>query len=185
MNEYHDKLVDIFLECCPAWTREQADPAPVIRFAEAYLMMAEAGYRPGAPGDGCGHVHLTVAECRDRARLFREAIQYAVEFCREEDGDAFIVGCSDYPTNRAFMLAIEAARVLAAGEGSVPLVCPSRLSCCGARSRRPKPARRGHGGWLPRGEPQGEKHPYLICAIDQFQWRTNGANQVCAIIKGA
>ena len=36
-------------------------------------------------------------------------------FEREEDGGAFRIGCSDFRTNRAFILSIEAARLLAGG----------------------------------------------------------------------
>ena len=44
----------------------------------------------------------------------------ALEFNREEDGDSFLIGCSDYDTNRAFVLCIKSARLLAGGSGSEP-----------------------------------------------------------------
>lgn len=88
----------------------------LMRYVEAYLMMARRGdYRPAAPGDGMGHVHLTEEECGDRGRLLREAVKYAKDFDKEEDGCTFNIGCSNFETNRAFVLAIEAARLLAGG----------------------------------------------------------------------
>jgi hypothetical protein len=87
------------------------------RFCEAYLAMAEkAKYRPAAPGDGCGHVYLTKAELRDRKRLEKEAVTYAVGFSNEEDTLKFYIGCSNFRTNKAFIWAIEAARQLAGGD---------------------------------------------------------------------
>jgi hypothetical protein len=49
--------------------------------------------------------------------LLREACDYAIRFDKEEDGDEFHIGCSDFRTNRAFVLSIEAARLLASGDG--------------------------------------------------------------------
>jgi hypothetical protein len=93
-----------------------SDPR-LARFAEAYLAMAErARYRPAAPGDGIGGVFLSEDEAADPARLHSEAAQYASDFLSEEDEDTFSIGCSDFDTNRAFVWAIEAARLLAAGE---------------------------------------------------------------------
>lgn len=92
------------------------------RYAEAYLRMAkEARYRPKAPGDGCGNVSLTAQQAADRERLDREAWAYAEEFDREENDLSFIIGCSDFETNRAFIFTIEAARVLAGGEKQLAL----------------------------------------------------------------
>jgi hypothetical protein len=109
-------LIDIFrATCCKAWTREQIAPDKLMRFAQAYMMMARAGYRPAAPSDGCGNIQLTKDECDDRERLYLEAVQYAVAFNREEDTDVFHIGCSNWETNRAFVLSIEAARLSASG----------------------------------------------------------------------
>ena len=47
-----------------------------------------------------------------------EAAKYAVEFTREEDSTQFIIGYSNFTTNRAFVLCIEAARLLAGASGS-------------------------------------------------------------------
>jgi hypothetical protein len=88
------------------------------RFREAYLQMArEANYRPGAPSDGFGHTMLDLEQLRDPERLQAEATDYAISFLKEEDGDCFWVGCSDFRTNRAFFWAIETARLLASGDG--------------------------------------------------------------------
>jgi len=86
------------------------------RYAEAYLRMAEeARYRPQAPSDGWGHIRLSLEQVRDRPRLEQEAIDYALMFAKEEDGQEFRVGCSNFTTNRAFIWTIEAARCLASG----------------------------------------------------------------------
>jgi hypothetical protein len=112
-----ERLIDVFHgTCCAAWTREQIAKDKLVRFAQTYLMMAHAKYRPQAPSDGCGNIQLTSEEYNDEARLYREAVQYAAAFNREEDGDrAFHIGCSNWETNRAFVLSIEAARLLASG----------------------------------------------------------------------
>ena len=116
-----DEIVDYFhLTCCRKWDREKLAKSAIVRFAEAYLMMAEAGYRPAAPGDGLGGIYLTKAQLKEPGRLIAEACEYAVNFRKEEDGHVFDVGLSDWETNRAFMLCIEAARLLAGGAGSGP-----------------------------------------------------------------
>jgi hypothetical protein len=110
-------LIDTFQRtCCAAWTREQIAEDKLLRFAQAYLMMARTKYRPSAPSDGFGNIQLSREEYNDRERLFREAVQYAAAFNRDEDRDrAFHIGCSNWETNRAFILSIEAARLLASG----------------------------------------------------------------------
>jgi hypothetical protein len=91
-------------------------PRPsAVRFAQAYLMMAKAEYRPAAPGDGMGSVNLSEEELLDDDLLLREAVEYATRFRAEEDSRSFRIGLSNYSTNRAFVLAIEAARLLCAG----------------------------------------------------------------------
>jgi hypothetical protein len=96
--------------------------AKLDRFAETYLMMAsKARYRPQAPGDGCGGIYLSDEELRDRGRLMQEAQDYAIAFDAEEDTNQFAIGCSNFTTNRAFILAIEAARNLAGGADHVAL----------------------------------------------------------------
>jgi hypothetical protein len=112
------RLATIFHSTCMRdWSREEIARHSLFRFAQTYLMMASAHYRPGAPGDGMGNIHLSREELADRDRLYREAVEYAIGFRKEEDGHEFWVGCSDYETNRAFMLAIEVARLLAGGLG--------------------------------------------------------------------
>jgi hypothetical protein len=86
------------------------------RFREAYQRMArEARYRPAAPGDGFGSVDLTRTQLEDDALLDEEAGRYARTFLEEEDTNSFWIGCSHYPTNRAFLFIIEAARLLCGG----------------------------------------------------------------------
>jgi hypothetical protein len=111
-----ERLIDAFkTTCCARWTREQIADDKLMRYAETYLMMARAKYRPAAPSDGFGNIQLSDDEFRDPSRLYLEAVKYAVTFCREEDGDRFYIGCSNFSTNRAFILLIEAARLLAGG----------------------------------------------------------------------
>jgi hypothetical protein len=89
------------------------------RWVEAYIAMASY-YRPGAPGDGCGNVHLSKEQIADQQLLLDEATAYAEIFDKEEDTDSFCIGCSDFDTNRAFFWTIEAARLLASGvDGNV------------------------------------------------------------------
>ena len=99
------------------WPVEDIIKDKLMRFAQTYLMMARAGYRPAAPNDGFGTIMLSTEQLKDRERLYLEAVKYALKFNREEDTDSFWIGCSDYDTNRAFVLCIEAARLLAGGRG--------------------------------------------------------------------
>jgi hypothetical protein len=111
-----ERLTDVFKQGpLQRWSRDDIVKYSPMRFAQAYLMMAEAGYRPAAPSDGFGHIQLTATQLADRQRLDQEAVKYAVAFVREEDNRTFNVGCSNYTTNRAFVLCIEAARLLCGG----------------------------------------------------------------------
>lgn len=60
-----------------------------------------------------GGICLTEEEMADPDRLAAEAMEYAIRFSIEEDGDRFFVGCSNWSSNRAFFWTIEAARCLA------------------------------------------------------------------------
>jgi hypothetical protein len=117
-NTLHDieRLADAFKQGPLArWSRDDIVKDKLMRFAQAYLMMARAGYRPAAPSDGLGTILLSREQFADRKRLDQEAVKYAVAFEREEDNDSFDIGCSNYTTNRAFVLCIEAARLLCEG----------------------------------------------------------------------
>jgi hypothetical protein len=81
------------------------------RFAEAYKMMAELGYRPAAPSDGFGNVTVPRAELD----LDAEARAYAERFAAEEDTDQYWAGCTHYEFNRAALLALEAFRLMNSG----------------------------------------------------------------------
>lgn len=86
------------------------------RIAEAYLRMAQiAKYRPRAPSDGFGGICLSDAELQDREILLKESVLYANDFIAEENTCKFWIGVSSYATNRAFVFAIEAARLLCSG----------------------------------------------------------------------
>ncbi len=111
-----ERLAEAFqATCCKSWSREQIADDKLTRYAETYLMMARAKYRPAAPGDGFGAIMLSDEQLADADRLYLEAVKYAVTFCREEDSNRFYIGCSNFSTNRAFILSIEAARLLASG----------------------------------------------------------------------
>ena len=77
---------------------------------EAYLAMAKVGYRPAAPGDGCGSISLTRKQLADPAQLEREATGYADSFRKEEDTCRFWIGCADSRRTQALVYTIEAAR---------------------------------------------------------------------------
>jgi hypothetical protein len=110
-----EQLIDQFKERLPNWSREQIAKDKLVRFAEAYLMIAGIKYRPAASGDVMGSILLSPAELRDQKRPYQEAVESALRFNREEDGRAFQIGCSDFRTCRAFVLSIEAARLLTSG----------------------------------------------------------------------
>jgi hypothetical protein len=77
------------------WYIDDIRKDKLMRFAQAYVMMAKARHRPAAPGG------LSAAQLRDDRRLHQEAVEYAIKFQEEEDSDKFWIGCSHYPTNRA------------------------------------------------------------------------------------
>src|SRR5919197_1341109 len=81
------------------------------RFAEAYKMMAELGYRPAAPSDGFGGITVPYAELE----VGVEAREYARRFEAEEDTDKYWAGCTHYEFNRAAVLALEAFRLMNGG----------------------------------------------------------------------
>jgi hypothetical protein len=106
------------------------------RFREAYLRMAkDAKYRPQAPGGG--HVDLSRGELRDKARLDREASEYAIRFAAEEDTLKFWTGVTDFETNRAFVWTIEAARALA---GAHPKLALKLLEMAAEDVRQARPS---------------------------------------------
>jgi hypothetical protein len=90
----------------PAKTRQQIEAA-----YEA--MAAKAKYRPAAPSDGLGGPTVSF----EQLDLSKEASQYAQEWWKEEDEQAFDVGCCDFVTRPATIFAIEAARNMCAGVG--------------------------------------------------------------------
>jgi len=84
-----------------------------ISIRDAYLQMTKkAKYRPGAPNDGFGGLRLTESELKDSERLANEANDYATRFIAEENAGRFLIGISNLTTNRAFVYAIEASRLL-------------------------------------------------------------------------
>jgi hypothetical protein len=100
------------------------------RIREAYLLMAKAGCRPGAPSDGFGNISLNRAQLLDHARLEREADFYADSFRREENECRFWIGCADSKRTRTLVYAVEAARLLCGGILPGPLStgsCAARL----------------------------------------------------------
>jgi hypothetical protein len=84
------------------------------QIAAAYRRMAaEARYRPAAPSDGLGGITVPV----EQLDLDAEAIRYARNWWAEEDERRFWIGCCHWPTRPATIFAIEAARLLCAGDG--------------------------------------------------------------------
>src|SRR5690348_10688293 len=90
-----ERLVDVFsVTYCSTWDRDDIARDKLVRFAQAYLTMARNGYRPQAPSDGFGNIQLTRDELDEDGRLYREAVEYAANFCRHEDADRkFWIGC--------------------------------------------------------------------------------------------
>ena len=86
------------------------------RITEAYMEMAKVGYRPGAPSDGMGSILLSEAKLDDKRLLISEAMRYSGRFLAEEDTRRFMIGVSHWPTNRAFVYVVEAARLLCVGK---------------------------------------------------------------------
>lgn len=87
-------------------------------------MAKQAAYRPAAPRDSIGIIQLSDEEMASPVRLAKEAHEYAESFLTENP--VFWIGfpviteldpISEYDTNRAFVYAIEAARMLADGVG--------------------------------------------------------------------
>jgi hypothetical protein len=77
---------------------------PEATIAAAYRTMAtEADHHPA--GDGC--------------ELDQEASIYAVQWMTEEEDLTFLIGCTDFTTAKATVYAIEAARLLCAGDYGV------------------------------------------------------------------
>jgi hypothetical protein len=100
------------------------------RYAEAYVMMADLGYRPAAPGDGYGNITVPTPELETSI----EAREYARHFAAEEDGGHYAAGCTDYRFSRAAILALEAFRLCNsgtvgfAGDENAPKLVPALLS---------------------------------------------------------
>jgi hypothetical protein len=78
----------------------------IARYEEAYLAMS-AFYRPAAPSDGFGHI-TTPLEDLD---LHQEARDWAIARSAETDTRSFFIGVPNYNHNRAFLYAIELARM--------------------------------------------------------------------------
>jgi len=65
-----ERLIDVFRStCCADWTREDIANDKLLRFAQTYLLMAHAKYRPAAPSDGFGNIQLSIEEYNDEGRL--------------------------------------------------------------------------------------------------------------------
>jgi hypothetical protein len=77
-------------------------------------MAKKTGYRPQAPSDGFGNITVDSPVSDD------EATAYAHQFIEEENTRCFHIGVSNFRTNRAFVYAIEAARLLCGGSRSEP-----------------------------------------------------------------
>jgi len=74
---------------------------------DAYALMAEANYRPGAPSDGMGKII-------GAANLVTESLAYAKQWAAEEDRGRFFIGSCANGNRVATVLVVEAARLLCA-----------------------------------------------------------------------
>jgi len=109
------------------------------RIREAYLLMAKAGYRPAAPGDGVGGISLTRSQLADPTRLETEARVYADSFIKEENECRFWIGCADSKRTQALVYAIEASRLLCGMDSAVPFAGKLlRLALGEIESRKPE-----------------------------------------------
>ena len=86
-----------------------------MQFEDAYIQMANTGYRPAAPSDGFGTILLTAEEMEDVRRLKKEAQKYAQKFAACDDAMSHYVGCSDFRSGRALVYTVEAARLMNEG----------------------------------------------------------------------
>jgi hypothetical protein len=75
-------------------------------------MLAELGYQPAAPSHGFGDIAVPIPDLEVNAR----AREYPERFIAEENTNHFFVGCTDYAFNRAAVLALEAFRLMNAGQ---------------------------------------------------------------------
>jgi hypothetical protein len=98
------------------------------RVCEAYITMADqARYRPAAPNDGFGNTYLSEQQLADPGILEEESGQYALEFLAQENTARFLIGVSNYSTNRALVYVIEVARCLCSGQSKLREVVAPRL----------------------------------------------------------
>lgn len=102
-------------------TIAEKHPGEHARVLEAYLKMAnELRYRPAAPSDGMGNIHLSKEESTDHQRLREEAATYADEFIQEENTRSFRIGVADGSMQRAFVYTLEAAKQMCSGKAGRP-----------------------------------------------------------------
>lgn len=80
----------------------------------AYGIMARIGHRPGAPSEG-GHVTVSLMYLD----LDAEIREYAYAYWDQESSDVYRLGVPDPSWRVAFILAVEAARVMSSGEGAL------------------------------------------------------------------
>lgn len=88
-----------------------------------YMAMAELGYRPGAPSDGCGNI----TEDQPPTDLTMEALRWARRFQADDKEHTHWVGCTDYSTKGIVAMVIEVARLLNGGTPGRPYAL--RLLC--------------------------------------------------------
>lgn len=90
---------------------------PVEQYRTAYKRMAaDAHYRPAAPSDGFGTITAEVGDLD----LEAEAATYAADWWRRgEDHGLKFVGVPTYENRAAYAFAVEATRLLCAGNTQV------------------------------------------------------------------
>ncbi len=88
------------------------------QIADAYRAMARrARYRPAAPSDGLGNI--TVPD--EQLDLEGECDAYTRHWYREEEAQAFRIGCCDFSARPALIYTVEAARMTCGMEYDVAM----------------------------------------------------------------
>ncbi len=93
------------------------------RMTEAYRGMASLGYRPAAPSDGFGGITVPKRELE----VDIEGREYGQRFLREEDEGLYLAGCTDFRSLRAAIWALEAFRLMNAGNFGGKTIVPRLL----------------------------------------------------------
>jgi hypothetical protein len=184
-----ERLIDIFRRtCCAAWTREDIARDKLLRFAQAYLMMARAKYRPAAPSDGFGNIQLTKDECNDRERLVvgsfempQLALRY-LRWLRQAGVLAFAAFFSFCPTVEGKAFGYDGANVPHEFHCSAPSECVVINNICVKPERVVDIANRfGYGGSQHRERRNLDLRGRFICCENVARQRNY--NTRCSLVR--